>query len=207
MFTKVSIGNNVTKLGNYLFFNLANHLTEVKIGNGVTSIGSYTFADCIGLENITIPSSVSSINSNAFRGCTQLATVSITDLSAWCKINFAAQTSNPIAINGAKLNLNGAEITDLIIPSDIKEINNYAFYKCSGLTSITLPESIISIGNRAFMYCSATEIYCKSLTPPNGRSEMFSKNRPIYVPRNSVEAYKSAQYWSDYADYIVGYDF
>ena len=29
----------------------------------------------------------------------------------------------------------------------------------------------------------------------------------IYVPSNSVEAYKSAEYWSDYADYIEGYDF
>ena len=29
----------------------------------------------------------------------------------------------------------------------------------------------------------------------------------IYVPAESVEAYKSAQYWSDYADYIVGYNF
>ena len=29
----------------------------------------------------------------------------------------------------------------------------------------------------------------------------------IYVPRNSVDAYKSAEYWSDYAANIVGYDF
>lgn len=27
------------------------------------------------------------------------------------------------------------------------------------------------------------------------------------VPRESVKAYKSADGWSDYADYIVGYDF
>ena len=29
----------------------------------------------------------------------------------------------------------------------------------------------------------------------------------IYVPRASVSAYKKAAGWSDYADYIVGYDF
>ena len=29
----------------------------------------------------------------------------------------------------------------------------------------------------------------------------------IYVPRNSVEAYKAAEYWSDYASDIEGYDF
>ena len=29
----------------------------------------------------------------------------------------------------------------------------------------------------------------------------------IYVPRNSVSAYKSAQYWKDYKSDIEGYDF
>ena len=39
---------------------------------------------------------------------------------------------------------------------------------------------------------------------------MFNYNasgRKIYVPMKSVEAYKSATYWSDYADAIVGYNF
>lgn len=29
----------------------------------------------------------------------------------------------------------------------------------------------------------------------------------IYVHNNSVDAYKNAKYWRDYANYIVGYDF
>ena len=39
---------------------------------------------------------------------------------------------------------------------------------------------------------------------------MFYDNAPsrkIYVPMESVEAYKSASYWSEYADDIVGYNF
>ena len=39
---------------------------------------------------------------------------------------------------------------------------------------------------------------------------MFYNNasgRKIYVPSNSVSAYKSASGWSDYASAIVGYDF
>ena len=39
---------------------------------------------------------------------------------------------------------------------------------------------------------------------------MFYDNasgRKIYVPTESVEAYKSAYYWRDYADDIVGYNF
>ena len=39
---------------------------------------------------------------------------------------------------------------------------------------------------------------------------MFDDNasgRKIYVPAESVQAYKSADGWRDYADAIVGYDF
>ena len=39
---------------------------------------------------------------------------------------------------------------------------------------------------------------------------MFSFNasgRKIYVPMESVNKYKSASYWNDYASKIVGYDF
>jgi hypothetical protein len=32
-------------------------------------------------------------------------------------------------------------------------------------------------------------------------------DRKIYVPSQSVESYKSAEYWTEYADAIVGYDF
>ncbi len=49
-----------------------------------------------------------------------------------------------------------------------------------------------------------------STTPPVGEYSMFYNNasdRKIYVPMESVEAYKSASYWSDYADAIVGYNF
>ena len=39
---------------------------------------------------------------------------------------------------------------------------------------------------------------------------MFNDNasgRKIYVPMESVEAYKSAEYWKNYADAIEGYNF
>ena len=63
----------------------------------------------------------------------------------------------------------------------------------------------------AFSGCrSLTSIYCKPTTPPTGDSFMFSDNasdRMIYVPMESVSEYKSASYWDDYADAIVGYNF
>jgi hypothetical protein len=54
------------------------------------------------------------------------------------------------------------------------------------------------------------EVYCKPTTPPSGGYEMFYNNAyglKIYIPRASVDAYKAAQYWSDYVAYIEPYDF
>ena len=81
----------------------------------------------------------------------------------------------------------------------------------SSLTSVTIPGSVTTIGNYAFYECSSLKnVYCKAITPPAEGSHMFSSNasgRKIYVPVKSVNKYKSAKGWSDYADYIVGYDF
>ena len=70
---------------------------------------------------------------------------------------------------------------------------------------------VTSIGETAFgSCCRLASVYCKPTTPPTGGSAMFDNNaanRKIYVPAASVEAYKAADGWSDYADAIVGYEF
>ena len=109
------------------------------------------------------------------------------------------------AFNGCK------SIKYVKYPNSVASIGNAAFYNCISLASVTILNSVTSIGEYAFRGCNnLTSIYCKSTTPPSGSSYMFNVNssyRKIYVPTASVNAYKSAQYWSSYASNIVGYDF
>ena len=125
--------------------------------DAVTSIGDTAFQDCTSLTSVTIPDSVISIGGSAFESCTSLTRVDIIDLSAWCKIGFGSASANPLR-NGAKFYLNGSELTDITIPSDITEIKAYAFLGCTSLTSITIPDSVTSIGDNAFLYCSSLPI-------------------------------------------------
>ena len=102
-------------------------------------------------------------------------------------------------------------IGKLYFDAPVISIVGYAFDGYTSLTSVTIPDSVTKIGGKAFNGCtSLKEIYCKSTTPPTGSASMFNNNaldRKIYVPRDSVDAYKAASWWSEYASDIEGYDF
>ena len=149
----ITIPDSVTSIGNNAFREC--WLTDIVIPDSVTSIGDDAFEDCTSLESITIPDSVTSIGSSAFWDCTKLGVVYYKgDLSAWCKISFGGISANPLC-NGARLYLNGSELTDITIPSDITEIKSCTFEGCTSLKSVTIPDSVTSIGDYAFDDCTS----------------------------------------------------
>ena len=46
-------------------------------------------------------------------------------------------------------------IVQIVIENGVTSIGNYAFYRCSSLTSITIPNSVTSIGTNVFAECSS----------------------------------------------------
>ena len=129
------------------------------IPNSVTSIGEYAFYSCSDLTSVTIPNSVTSIGESAFYS--GLKEVHISDIAAWCNIEFRSSDANPL-FYAHNLYLEDKPITDLIIPEGVKQIKDYAFYFCV-LTSVTISNSVTSIGESAFQSCTAL----RSVTIPN----------------------------------------
>ena len=251
----IALPDNLTTISTCTFDGCSS-LESIIIPDAVTEIGVYAFCECVSLESVVIGSRVTSIRGSAFILCDNLKSVYISDMSAWCKIEFGYWShSNPLK-NGAKLYLNNIEVTELTIPSDITEIYDYTFEGCISLTSLTIPDSVTSIGEGAFALCdnlksvrlgncvasiekwafdgcdslesitipdsvtsigqyafngciSLNSVYCKPTTPPT-LVDSFDSNaygRIIYVPYQSVDAYKTASSWSNYANSIEGYDF
>ena len=186
--TSITIPDGVTSIGNDTFYGCTG-LTSITIPDSVTSIGDYAFYECISLTSITIPGGVTSIGRNAFWGCSSLTTVNITDLAAWCMINFGNIDSNPLSC-AENLHLNGQLVTDLIIPDGVTSIGVGAFYKCDSLASITIPDGVTSIGEYAFYGCTGLT----SITIPDSVTSIGSRGfagcsalQSVKLPKNLLE--------------------
>ena len=126
-------------------------VTKLVIPECVKKIKKYAFRKCSGLTSIEIPNSVTSIADRAFNGCSGLKEVHISDLTAFCNIDFGV--AHDLFFYAKKMYLNGELVTELVIPEGVTEIKNYAFNYCRSLTSIVIPNSVTSIGSEAFSGC------------------------------------------------------
>ena len=178
--TSMTIPNSVTSIGSTAFYNCSS-LTSITIPNSVTSIGESTFSDCSSLTSVTIGNGVTSIGESTFYGCSSLTKTNYTgDIAGWCNIGFDNSCANPMYYSH-NFYINDQEIKDLVIPNSVDGIHDYAFNRCSSLTSVT----------------------CEAETPPTVGQYAFdgvSKSIPVYVPCECVEAYKAASDWSDFTN-------
>ena len=147
----------VKAIGNEAFRDCSN-LTAVTISEGVERINNnYAFYNCSSLTTITIPSTMNYFGYYTFSGCNSLQEVKISDLSAWCYIDFQYAENNPLYY-AHHLFLNNTEVTNLVIPEGITELKRHAFRDCKGLKSITFPAGFTRIGHWALAGTELTSI-------------------------------------------------
>ena len=141
----------------------------------VTAIDQSAFRDCYALTSVSIPASVNAIGELAFAGCTALDSVGISDLSAWCNIDFFSRTSNP-CYRAHHLYMNGMEIVNLVIPDSVSSISSFAFTGCSSINSVSIPGTVREIGPSAFSNCASLSVID------------VAGDNPVYDSRDSCNA-------------------
>jgi len=148
---------------------------NITLPASLESIVDSAFYDCASLTGITIPASVTIIEGWAFQDCTSLATVTFE------------------------------------LGSQLQTIGDGTFFNCPSLTSITIPASVTSISDWAFIECTSLEIVTVlATTPPELGEGVFHRDwdlniiegLTIFVPAESLNDYKTAPNWSEYADII-----
>lgn len=187
-------------------------ITSVEIGECVNTIGNACFDGCTSLTSATIPNSVTSIDYQAFKNCHILSSVTI--------------PSGVTAISDYLFD-GDYDLANTNIPDGVTSIGIDSYFDCLSLMNITIPSSVTSIGQDAFRanYWTSSDAdkYAKMMNMATGRTitilattpptlglgafgiitgQVDIARYPIYVPAESLNAYKTATNWSDYADRI-----
>lgn len=180
----------------------SNRLTWADTSGFVGSITSAIVRDCAeiidddafsgasAMTSVTVANSVYQTGRRAFAGCTSLSAITLPNVSSVGQASFSGCTA----------------LTSITLPA-ATTIGVGCFMSCTSLQEIELPSTVSSIGMYAFDFCSSLKkVKLNSSTPPTIEHDILL-NTPndlkIYVPCNAVEAYKTANIWSNYADKII----
>jgi hypothetical protein len=147
----VTIGTNVTAIGEYAFYDCTN-LTAISVNstnlyysstNGVLFNKTRTmliqFPSGLG-GSYTVPGTVTNIGDGAFGDAFGLTGVVI---------------PNSVTGIGEETFYSCEKLASVMIGSGVASIGEDAFYECISLTGITIPDSVTNIGEYAFFYCPA----------------------------------------------------
>lgn len=223
--TSVIIGSSVTSIGSSAFENCAN-LTSVTIGRSVTWMGREAFYNCGSLKKAEFASieamckiDYESYTANPLR----LANHIYVDGQEVTDVVIPESVTEIKDYTFYNCNY----ITSVSIPNSVKRIGECSFSSCLKLRSLVVPNSVESIGDAAFYNCKFTSVLfgddlvmiegnifdsrakisknlvCMSVIPPASKNDIcyndeIYANTQLLVPEESVELYKTANYWKKF---------
>lgn len=222
--TNISLPGSLQVIEMYAFRE-ARQLVEINLPEGLVIIGTNAFYYCRALTSITIPSTVTTMEDAICNGANLQEFIVAPSNTSFKAVDGVLMSYDGTKIVNFPTGRDGvytlpqgvtsigsgafqdAGVDEIILNEGLVEIGSCAFISCDALTSITIPSSVKSIDNHAFNSCrSLTKITVNIQTPFAIGVSAFTdtNNCPIYVPNESVEAYKTTEGWSDYADRIFG---
>lgn len=180
-----SIGGSVTRAHSTSF----TAMTNAAIGPCITTVGEDAFSGFTSLSAVTLDSNTNGIANHAFADCSNLKSINLQNIEYidYSAFYYCTKLEN-------------------VTMKKVKALDDGSFRKCTNLKNVYIEGTIRSIGSHVFFGCTNLEsLTVNSKTPPGvGRSILYGADKCIiHVPRNSVNRYKTASGWSEYADRIT----
>lgn len=178
------------------------------------TLADESFSNFFNLDSIYLPNNLEKIKYKEFADCISLTSikipVNVTEIGKRAFENCRSLASVEFAPN-----------------SQLKTIDNWAFYACHGLQNITIPNGVTTVGVGAFWGCEylsdlnlpstvqkindngfdgcigLNKIKVEATIPPTVSAKTFNrvnKNIPIYVPDESVTMYRNSFGWKDFSN-------
>ena len=184
------IPNSVETIGFRAFIN-CDRFTSLTLSESLTVIEALTFLQCYGFRgDLKIPESVRYVTPEAFEDCRFDGTLYLSPHMDY--------------IDGGFENCYMFKAVD--IPEGVINILHSAFDFLQYATELTLPSTITFIGDDAFCRLFLLEqMTVKAIVPPYIEAETFlntNRDIPVYIPMGTIEAYRSALYWSEFTNFI-----
>lgn len=140
----LKLPEHLTEIDSSAFYHCGKLNGELKLPDTVKEIGGFAFHSCGFTGKLELPVSLENIGNDAFEFCSGLTG----------KLTF------PSKMNEIKSSIfHETGITEVVIPSSIKTVRDFAFNSCMNLKKVYLPTEIPKIYNRAFMNCSDVKFY------------------------------------------------
>lgn len=176
-------------------------LEKVVLPEGIITLGNnHTFNNCSNLSDINLPTSIETIGGYSFGGCSKMKnSIYLPNLKSYG------------GYDGAHM-FNGAGITEVLSLGHLTVLPWAIFANCINLTKVILPEKMTTLNGGAFEGATKLEtLVLYSTIPPTfgragfGTTAIAKGAGFIYVPDGSIEAYKTAAEWNNYAAQIKGH--
>lgn len=185
--------SNVESIEDYAFQSSKLKTIYLSVYRKLKKIGKNAFYGNQDLTEIKFPSSLEEVGNNAFSGCNILK-LDLSNCTSLTQISEAAFIDN----SGLK---------EVKLPSTLTTIGSSAFASCRLTGTLELPANLTTIGKNAFANNIITICKIAATTPPqmdgNAFDGVYVAGNPrtiaaIFVPENSVTAYKNAEGWKNY---------
>lgn len=133
---KVKIPENVFTLKK-LVFGDCKKLSDIEFNKSLRAIGEWAFSGCSEIVSLKLPENVKRIEKYAFKGCNRLV-----DLEICEKVEIIGENafSECVSLENVVISNN----------SELTEIGERAFYRCSNLNTFDFPANLKVIGKYAF---------------------------------------------------------